>query len=60
MLQVIYTEVKFINVSISALGAEDKSCDPLLSMLSDLDTQLKESPDLESHKHFYIFFLYIR
>ena len=31
-------EVKFINVSMVALGALDKPCDFLLAMLNDLDT----------------------
>ena len=33
-----YTEVKFINASMSTLGALDKFCDSLLAVLSDLDT----------------------
>ena len=37
-LQATYTEVKFLNVSMSALGALDNSCDSLLSMLNDIDT----------------------
>ena len=32
-----YQEVKFINVSMSALGALDSSCDSLMELLEDLD-----------------------
>ena len=32
-----YQEVKFVNVSMSALGALDSSCDSLMEMLEDLD-----------------------
>ena len=37
-LQATYREVKFINVSMSDLGAMDKSCDSQLALLNDLDT----------------------
>ena len=37
-LQTTYREVKFVNVSMSALGALDESCDSLLAMVNDLDT----------------------
>ena len=36
-LRATYREVKFVNVSMSALGALDKSCDSLLAMLNNLD-----------------------
>ena len=32
-----YQEVKFVNVSMSALGALDSSCDSLMELLEDLD-----------------------
>ena len=37
-LHATYREVKFINASMSALGALDRSCDSFLAMLNDLDT----------------------
>ena len=35
-----YSEVKFINVSMSALGVFDKSCESLTKMLKDLDIEV--------------------
>ena len=35
-----YDEVKFINVSMSALGVFDKSCESLTKMLKDLDIEV--------------------
>ena len=37
-LQATYGEVKLVDVSMSTLGALDKSSDSLLAMLSDFDT----------------------
>ena len=38
ILKGTYREVKFVNVSMNALGALDRSCDSLLAMLNDLNT----------------------
>ena len=35
-----YYEVKFINVSMSALGVFDQSCESLTKMLKDLDIEV--------------------
>ena len=35
-----YNEVKFVNVSMSALGVFDKFCESLTKMLKDLDIEV--------------------